>query len=262
MCLRSKCRQHWGRSRVERDPPRLSAELGPADRLTIRWREGEGVGKAAPAVDLDQFVWLKVQPGSVVVSAKFKLRVVEGQLQQVQMAVDPRLRLLPLPGGRSADRPNWPRIGPIASAGVSLVKACLRSNGRWETTFLLSGATGVGNFRLPQIELLDTQPTRRWMALSVDPSLDRLEKKKQPLEAVAVASFLNAMEWRGTQGRRRCRRDAADAGKSAFLDVDSAGCLSASARRDRTGPSLPVRMSRKATPIKRSRSASRKTMPT
>ena len=184
---------------VERDPPRLSAELGPADRLTIRWREGEGVGKAAPAVDLDQFVWLKVQPGSVVVSAKFKLRVVEGQLQQVQMAVDPRLRLLPLPG----DDPPTVQTGP--ESGQSRLLAF-----RWskpvsdqttlETTFLLSGATGVGNFRLPQIELLDAQPTRRWMALSVDPSLDRLEQKKQPLEAVAVASFLNAWNGEGRKG--------------------------------------------------------------
>ena len=134
---------------------------------------------------------MKVQPGSVVIAAKFHLHVVEGQIQQVQLAVDPRLRLLPLPG----DDPPTVLTGP--ESGESRLVAL-----RWphpisdqvtlETTFLLSGATGVGNFRLPRIELLDARPTKRWMAVSVDPALDGEQQQTQRLEAATVSDFLKA----------------------------------------------------------------------
>ncbi len=40
-----------GATRVEKNPPRLSADLGPADRLTVRWQEGAAQGNAEPAVE-------------------------------------------------------------------------------------------------------------------------------------------------------------------------------------------------------------------
>jgi hypothetical protein len=179
-----------GAVRVEKDPLRLVADLGPTDRLTVRWREGTILGTVGHAVDVEQLTWLKVQPGSLVVDTKFNLHVVEGQIQQVQLAVDRRLRLLPLPGddpptvqvGHALDQSrvitfHWPR--PISDQ-VTL-----------QATFLLGGATGVGNFRLPRIEMLDARTSKRWMAVSVDPTLDR-EEKRQRLEAVSIADFSKA----------------------------------------------------------------------
>ena len=180
-----------GAVRVEKDPPRLSADLGPADRLTVRWHEGAASGTVGPAVDVEQLVWLKVQPGSVVIAAKFKLRVVEGQIQQMQLAADPRLRLLPLPG----DDPPTVQIGP--ESGQSRLIAFrwprpVSDQATLDATFLLSGATGVGNFHLPRIELLDARPIKRWMAVSVNPALDREEPREPRLEAVAISDFLKA----------------------------------------------------------------------
>ena len=97
-----------GAVRVEKDPPRLLADLGPAERLTVRWQEGAASAMAGPGLNAEQLVWLKVQPGSLVITTKFKLHVGEGQIQQVQLAVDPRLRLLPLPG----DDPPTVQVGP------------------------------------------------------------------------------------------------------------------------------------------------------
>jgi hypothetical protein len=173
---------------VEKDPPRLLADLGPAERLTVRWQEG-ATSAVGPSLDAEQLVWLKVQPGSLVVTTKFKLHVGEGQIQQVQLAVDPRLRLLPLPG----DDP------PTVQAGPESEQARLIAF-RWshpisepvtlEATFLLNGATGVGNFRLPRIELVEARPGKRWMAISVDPALEREKPSRESLEVVAVSDFL------------------------------------------------------------------------
>ena len=215
----------------EKEPQRVAAELGPADRLTVRWQDAAAAGGTRLAVDADQLTWLKIQPGSVLIAAKFKLRVAEGQLRQVQLAVDPRLRLLPLLG----DDPPTVQVG-TESGQTRLITI------RWprpisdqivlDATFLFNGASAVGNIRLPQIELLDVQTTRRWMAVSVDPALDSEEQQGERLESVAVADFLKA--W----GERR---------------LETPSRLSLARRRDRMDSSRPVPMSRPPRPIRPSR---------
>ena len=168
-----------------------SPNLGPADRLAVRWQETTAPSGARLAVNAEQLIWLKIQPGSVVVAAKFRLHVAEGELRQVQLAVDPRLRLLPFSGETS------PAVQVVAESGQTRL-----INLRWprpitdetvlETAFLFSETSAVGKIRLPRIELVDTQSTRRWMAVSVDPALDSDEQKDERLEPLAVADFLNA----------------------------------------------------------------------
>ena len=70
-----------------------------------------------------------------------------------------------------------------------------------EAAFLFNGASAVGNIRLPRIELVDVQPTRRWMAVSVDPALDCDEQEGDRLEPVAVADFLKA--WGRSESKPR-----------------------------------------------------------
>ena len=110
---------------LEKEPPRLLAELGPADRLTVRWQEAAAPNGARLAVNAEQLTWLKIQPGSVVVDAKFKFHVAEGELRQVQLAVDPRLRLLPLPG----DAPPTVQVG-AESGQTRLITLPLASSDR------------------------------------------------------------------------------------------------------------------------------------
>jgi hypothetical protein len=180
-----------GAVRREEEPRRLTADLGPSDRLSVRWPSGGSAGGAGPAVDVEELLWLKVRPGSLVLDAKFKLKIIEGQVRQLPLATDPRLRLLPLSG---ADAPTaevralpgqlqtillqWPH--PLADRTVV------------EATFLLTGSSGVGNLRPPQLEVLDARTTRRWMAVSVDPSLEHEERGAGQFEAVAVPDFLGA----------------------------------------------------------------------
>ena len=183
-----------GAVRLEQSPPRLVADLGPADHLMVRWHEGPATGEVSPAVDAEQFLWLKIQPGSLVLNAKFHLRVAEGQIQQVQLAVDPRLRLLPLPG---ADPPTV-HIGQESGQSRLITFRLPRPVSDkviLEATFLLSDATGVGNFRLPRLELRDAWSVKRSMAVSVAPTLDHEQQNKQGLEPISVDDFLKA--WQG-----------------------------------------------------------------
>lgn len=144
-----------GMTPLDHVPPRWCADVGPVDRLTVRWKDGGLATPAAPAASVEQLMWLKVLPGSVVIDAKFKLRAVGTQRQQIELITDRRLRLLPMLGD---DLPTvGVRAGPRQSKLLSL---------RWprplpeETTlnlsFLWTETSGVGSFRLPQLAMVDS----------------------------------------------------------------------------------------------------------
>ena len=144
------------------------AELGPADRLTIRWQDAAGAASAAPAVDAKELFWLKIQPGSVVIDARLKLKVVAGQLRRLQLATDPCLQLLPLAG------PDPPTVQVRTAAGQPQIielqwPHAIAKSAVIDARFLVAGASSVGNLRLPQVDVLDVRPTKRWLAVSVDP---------------------------------------------------------------------------------------------
>ena len=127
----------------------------PPTGLTVRWQEGGAAIAAAPMAEVEQLMWLKVLPGSVVIDAKFKLRPVAGQVQQLQLVADRRLRLL-----RSAS--DLPTVGVQQGSGRTKLITL-----RWPTplpeettlaaTFLLTETSGVGNFRLPQLDVADSR---------------------------------------------------------------------------------------------------------
>ena len=65
---------------------------------------------AAAAIDAEELFWLKIQPGSVVIDAKLKLKVAAGQIRRLQLVADPALQLLAVGRAGSA-------LGPRADAG-------------------------------------------------------------------------------------------------------------------------------------------------
>ncbi len=191
-----------GAVRIEGEPARLLADLGPAQQLTVRWH-GPGVRAAStPVFDVDQLLWVKIQPGSVVLATKWKIHVAEGVLQKLHVSVDPRLRLLPLAGE------SPPSVVLARESGDSRLFAFywaqpVADQTDLEATFLLSGATGVGTFHLPSIELPDARSTTRWMAVSVDPTLDREEQRRDLLEGIPSGEFLRAWQAGGPDAAGR-----------------------------------------------------------
>lgn len=180
-----------GSVRLETEPSRLVADLGPGGRLGVRWNEKSGSGGSGPAVDVEELLWLKVQPGSIVLHAKLKFEVVEGQFRQMQLATDPRLRLLPLQGDGAPTAQTAPATGQRQILTLQW-PAPVSQEAVVEAQFLLTGTSGVGNLRMPELEVLGARPTRRWMAVWIDPALEHEQQSIEPLEALAVSDFKNS----------------------------------------------------------------------
>jgi hypothetical protein len=184
-----------GRTVYEGDPSRVVAELGATDRLSVRWPDGASRGSAESAVDLEQYLWLKVQPGSVRLDTRMRLRLVEGRIREFLVAADPRLRLLPLaadsPVAQVPVTPGSPQILRFELARPASDQVTV------DASFLLTGTSGVGNIKLPRLDVLDVRTTKRWMAVSVDPSLEHEIQASSRLEALTSTAFTTA--W-GTAG--------------------------------------------------------------
>ena len=182
------------------EAPGLIAELGPTDRLVLRWQDGGGPAAGAPAVDVEELLWLKVQPGSVVIDAKFKFKVIEGSLDRVRLVADPRLRLLPFQGRDAPTARSSSASGKPQTIDLQLSQP-VADQVVIEAAFLLTGTSGVGNLRLPRLETLDARATRRWLAVSVDPALELPEPAPERPQAVSVPDFLGA--WGKTEAQPR-----------------------------------------------------------
>jgi hypothetical protein len=173
------------------DPSRLVVRLGPTDRLVLRWQERTGRVPGGAMLDVDQLLWLKIQPGAVVLETVLRCRMLQGRVRRMELAADPRLRLAPLEGDRSwlghvETIPGVPQsfrfeLAPTAPDQFTA-----------ELSFLLAERSGVGNLRLPQLEVSGARTTRRWLAVSVDPGLQHEQQGADRLQAVAVPMFMAA----------------------------------------------------------------------
>ena len=187
-----------GSVRRKEESSRITADLGPAKRLTVGWQQGPRHSGAGTTVDVEELLWLKVRPSSVVLDAKFKFRVLEGHLRELQLAVDPRLRLLPwkqedLPIAQVQTVAGQPQTLRLELARPVADQAIL------EVSFLLTDTSGVGNLRLPELEALGARLAKRTVAVSIHPSLAYEEQVPDRLETVAVTDFL--ADWGVTDSR-------------------------------------------------------------
>jgi hypothetical protein len=174
---------------------RLLAVLGPTDELRFEWRD-QPTGQASPSTfEVDELLWLHVQPGSVVLDAAFKLAVRDGSVRSLRLRVDPRLRALPL------DMPDptvvETRVDPADPSVIEL----LLSRPASETAvararFLIVGATGFGRLALPRLDVLDATTVRRMLGVSVAPTIEMAGIDRGPeVEEMAVPDF--AERWAG-----------------------------------------------------------------
>lgn len=169
----------------------LSAKLGPASRLTVRWpQKTAGV---APTVDVAELLWLKVRPGSVVVDAQLEYHVRDGQVHQLLLAADRRFRLIP-PGPDSpiARSHRLPGLSDMADSPQTIqleLSQPIEQQLTLAISMLLTETSGIGNIRLPKLEPLGAHSQRRWLAISVDPGLEVEIQGDEKLERVDVADF-------------------------------------------------------------------------
>jgi len=169
---------------------KIQAALGAAARLSVRWPSA-GPSETAANFEVEQLSWMKVQPGSIVLDAKLKLRVLGGRVRQLRLLADPALRLLP------ANKPD-PLISEVrAEPGDPQVIELefgkpIAEQAVIELRFLLPGASGVGNLRLPRLEVAGARSAKHWLAISTDPNLQQEDQSGDGVRPLAVTDFAAA----------------------------------------------------------------------
>ena len=153
---------------------RLQVQLGDVDRITLQWQEDETIASSGLA-DVDQLVWMKVQPGAVIVDARFKLNIEDRRIQRVRIVTDSQLRLLsPLQAKADGKDIELTHLRTVPGDPQEIeLQWNIGITGEIEIhiPFLWAGVSGVGNIRLPEIEVEGTREYRRWVAVSIDPTL-------------------------------------------------------------------------------------------
>lgn len=183
-----------GQTGFNDDRTELVAQLGPAPQLEVRWSERTD-GRSGPLLDVEQLAWLRVRPGSVVVDTQFRLKVSSGQVRQIRVAADSKLRLLPLDvrdslaAAATVLTPDAQSAGSRQTIVFDLVRP-LEGEGTLRASFLVTGVSGIGQVRPPPIELVDARTIRRWLAVSVDPQLQFTTGDDPDLAAAAVPEFM------------------------------------------------------------------------
>jgi hypothetical protein len=183
-----------GSAEVLDDGQRMIVHLGNAPRLWLRWRDGANGRSLQPAFEAEQLVWMHIQPGSVTADVTWKVRVLEGAVRTLRVALDPRWQLQPgddahppvtqVRGGAGA--PQLLQFDlPQPVTDLTTIKATLR----------LAGASGVGTYRIPYLEPLDVRSARQWLALSIDGSLEYRETGAETLTSLSGAEFV--AQWAG-----------------------------------------------------------------
>ncbi|MBN2022416.1 MAG: hypothetical protein JW809_06435 [Pirellulales bacterium] len=175
------------RGAVQQDGQRLLAEMGGADRLSVRWRDGAPGPRADGQKEVEELLWLRIAPGSVVLDARFVCHVLSGQLVELPLEGEPRLRLLESsPGVKMIEAPGKPGLWRATLEKPATEQVAI------EASFLVTEASGVGSLRPPRLRCQHLRATRRWLAVSIDPTLRHELVSPRPLEPVAVPDFLKA----------------------------------------------------------------------
>jgi hypothetical protein len=166
---------------------RWTVDLGPCGRLVVRLPDAAPAG--GTVVDVDQLSWMKIEPGCVLVDARIKARSAIGSVRRLLLRADSALELL------SSAGPAVPTVqdrGGGAFRGYELQLP--RSTGSATTCdlhFLWNGEAGVGALHLPQIDVSNARPVRRWLAISVNPALECQSPGARLQEMGVVPEFIS-----------------------------------------------------------------------
>lgn len=157
-----------GASRRTESSGRLTAELGPTDRLVVSWQPAGARGGEALQTNGSQLVSLHVRSGSVVVESQLRLQLGDRALDRMRFSVDPRLRLLP-------DEADSPRIRQSTHNEPGVLELVfeepLRTDQTLRLRFLLTDATGIGRMQLPELRPLEVRLLDRFLAVYVEENL-------------------------------------------------------------------------------------------
>jgi len=179
-----------GAVRWEEVQSRWSIELGPCNRLAANWQDST-LARSTAGVDVEQLLWLKIEQGCVLLDVRMKAKAAAGQqLRRLLVQADSALELLP-----STD-PAAPTVQTRGRGDTSQTyeiqwPETIGSTSTFDMHFLWNGAASLGTFRVPNIDVGDAKPARRWLAVSLDPALAYQMPGTRLQETGAIREFID-----------------------------------------------------------------------
>lgn len=167
----------------------LVGRLGSSPRLVLQ-SSGTPATTQQTQVEAQQMLWLKVKPGNVVLDARWRLRCTAGQVERLRLTLDSRLRILP-PAGDSIIKQIHTVTDDASQIEVELTHP-VSDELTLDLSFLLVGSSGVGNLRLPGLELADYPPRERLLGVSISPQLNAQEGSTEGANSISITQFATA----------------------------------------------------------------------
>ena len=168
----------------------VEINLPPTGQLQVAYIPHVGASTARAKVSASQRIWWRVRPGSVLADGRFDLVADGGELREIVLRTDSRVRFLPLDSDAGIVR-QWTEEGPLNTVHLELAPP-YPAEASLHARFLLVGAVGGGAFVPPLIEAVADRTDRYWEALSAPPGWE----VEASAERLPAATFMQA--WGGT----------------------------------------------------------------
>ncbi len=189
--------QSWGPMELEPSGQLWRGQLGPTSVLHLRWHPREQ--NSSPLAEVDQLLWLKVHPGSMILETQLHCRPMGHPLEQLRIWVDPALQLLPVEDPAVQEVSKVPESKqPHAHApvpGLELFRIRLREPAtgpvKISLGFVLQEASGIGRWRVPRVMVDQNGSVQHWLALSVNSTLEHHLHGTQDLEPILGETFVD-----------------------------------------------------------------------
>ncbi len=189
-------RSRIGATQLDAESGEQIVEMGPATQLHIAWPINVAAASTTSQVEVSELKWLRVrpaeQPNSVMIDARYRFRAISGEIDELRLITDPRLRLRPV------DREQMKLLSePEIRTGESQVITWkLHEPVSGEITlnvqFWMTKTSGLGKLPLPRLEAGTGRVVRRWLAVSVSPDLEFTPAIDELLDPLDAAEFLTA----------------------------------------------------------------------
>lgn len=177
--------------RTRRQPLKLEADLGPADRLVVRWQPTGRVGSNT-VTRVEELLWLNIAPGEAKVETQFRFELGQDFQGELHLAHDLRLRQ---PDAYEVEGATLNRVENIQDSNLMRQKLFLTKGQGTEVVvrgqFELHDASGIGSLGLPELRSDGVEVSRRWAAATVSPMLLHEQSVFGKVEKIGLSEFVD-----------------------------------------------------------------------
>ncbi len=183
-----------GSSQIDPGSGRPLVELGPTKELWLRWPSGAAESASPQPMDVQQLMWLKVdpksQPDAVVLEARLRVQAPARPIEEIQLHVDSRLRWMAEPDAPAYEWSEEPTSDPGEVVATMRLHAPITNQAILPLRFHMTDTTGLGNVSLPRLECVSGRTTRRALAVSVAPDVEFTAGMSDVFTPLDAAEFL------------------------------------------------------------------------